>query len=97
MSSLGARRGREADRRSPSLSSRHPSHHSASGSRGVHTEKAESARFSEAFQRMAEEHPCTVLDLCGLVESSLTDGIHFDVPAHAAIGAAVAGALADMD
>jgi len=59
--------------------------------------EAESARFSEAFQRMAEEHPCTVLDLCGLVESSLTDGIHFDVPAHAAIGAAVAGALADMD
>jgi len=46
---------------------------------------------------MAEEHPCTVLDLRGLVESSPTDGIHFDVPAHAAIGAAVAGALADMD
>ena len=45
---------------------------------------------------MAEEHPCTVLDLCGIVESSPTDGIHFDVPAHAAIGAAVAGALADV-
>jgi lysophospholipase L1-like esterase len=59
--------------------------------------EAESAQFSEAFQRMAEEHPCAVLDLRGLVESSPTDGIHFDVPAHAAIGAAVAGALADMD
>jgi lysophospholipase L1-like esterase len=57
---------------------------------------AESARFSEAFQRMTTEHPCPLLDLRGVVESSPIDGIHFDVPAHAAIGAAVADALADL-
>jgi len=58
--------------------------------------EAESARFSEAFPRMAEEHPCALLDLRGVVDSSPIDGIHFDVPAHAGIGAAVAKALTDM-
>lgn len=58
---------------------------------------AESARFSVAFQRMAKEHPCRLLDLHGIVESSPVDGIHFDVPGHAAIGAAVADALAALN
>ena len=58
--------------------------------------EAESARFSDAFRRMVEEHPCVLLDLRGVVDSSPIDGIHFDVPAHTGIGAAVAKALTDM-
>jgi lysophospholipase L1-like esterase len=58
---------------------------------------AESERFSEAFQRMAKEHPCRLLDLRGVVESSPVDGIHFDMPGHAAIGAAVADALTELN
>lgn len=58
--------------------------------------EAESLRFSEAFERMAAEHPCRLLDLAGIVESSPVDGVHFDATGHAAIAAAVAQALIEL-
>ena len=53
----------------------------------------ESARFSEAYARMAKERDLPLVDLRGVVDSSPLDGIHFDAAGHRAIGEAVAAAL----
>jgi lysophospholipase L1-like esterase len=55
----------------------------------------ESERFSDAYRLMASEHPCTLVDLRGVVTPSPLDGVHFDAAGHAAIAAAVAAAVTE--
>jgi lysophospholipase L1-like esterase len=55
----------------------------------------ESQRFSAAYQLMASEHPCTLVDLRGVADPTPLDGVHFEASGHAAIAAAVANALLD--
>jgi lysophospholipase L1-like esterase len=53
----------------------------------------ESRQFLDAFRRMASERDVTLIDLTGVVQSSLLDGVHFDADGHRAIGEVVAAAL----
>ena len=52
--------------------------------------EAKSKRFSEHFERVAEERGCDLLDTAEVVVSSDLDGIHLEVIQHEKLGLAVA-------
>lgn len=58
--------------------------------------RAVSLRLPALYGALAEARGCAVLDAGGVIEVSPLDGIHFDAAAHAALGAAVAGAVARL-
>ncbi len=58
--------------------------------------EAKSYRFANAFSRVAEEIDCPLVDLGRHVAPSSVDGLHFDAAGHAAIGAAIAEAVAKL-
>lgn len=55
--------------------------------------RANSARFGEAYRRLAAELDVPLVDLADHVTSSPRDGIHFEVADHEVIGRAVAEAV----
>jgi hypothetical protein len=54
---------------------------------------AKSRNFARHYKAMAERLGVGCLDFGALITSSEIDGIHFDLPAHKALGQAVAKAV----
>lgn len=58
---------------------------------------AKSARLRLHFEAVALDHGVSFLDAGGVIGSSPLDGVHFDGPAHADLGRAVAAAVRALD
>ena len=52
--------------------------------------EVKSRRFSEHYQRVAQEYGCDFLDTAQVIVSSDLDGIHFEISEHQKLGRAVA-------
>jgi lysophospholipase L1-like esterase len=56
-----------------------------------------SRELPEAFREVAREHGCALLEASTHISTSDTDGVHLDRDAHAALGAAVAEAVRNLE
>ncbi|GKX35449.1 MAG: hydrolase [Rhizobiaceae bacterium MnEN-MB40S] len=52
--------------------------------------KAKSERFGELYRKAARDNGCLYLDAGDIIESSATDGVHFEPDMHARLGNAIA-------
>jgi lysophospholipase L1-like esterase len=52
--------------------------------------RAESSRLADEYRRVCEPLGVEVMDLAGVCEPTVEDGVHFDAEAHRSIGLAVA-------
>jgi lysophospholipase L1-like esterase len=58
--------------------------------------EVKSRRFSEHYQRIAQEYGCEFLDTAQVIVSSDLDGIHFEGSEHQKLGRAVAARVREM-
>jgi len=58
--------------------------------------EVKSRRFSEHYQRVAQEYGCEFLDTAQVIVSSDLDGIHFEVSEHQKLGRAVAARVREI-
>jgi len=57
---------------------------------------AKSKRFSEHYQRVAEEYGCEFLDTAQVIVSSDIDGVHLELTEHRKLGRAVAARVKEI-
>ncbi len=57
---------------------------------------AKSARFGELFAEMANTYGIPFLDAATVIEPSPIDGVHFEAPAHAKLGNAIADKILSL-
>ncbi len=58
--------------------------------------EVKSRRFSEHYQRVAQEYGCAFLDTAQVIVSSDLDGIHFEVSEHQKLGQTIATRVREM-
>jgi lysophospholipase L1-like esterase len=58
--------------------------------------EVKSRRFSEHYQRVAQEYGCEFLDTAQVIVSSDLDGIHFEISEHQKLGQAVAARVREI-
>ena len=58
--------------------------------------EVKSRRFSEHYQRVAQEFGCEFLDTAQVIVSSDLDGIHFEISEHQKLGRAVAARVREI-